>query len=163
MNQFTYVNFDEKFRKSLVKTYKRTWREWPWNEYFWTDKMVNEDIDYAIKQEDFISKLAVKRNNVKGFTWGYSLPQEKFQFLNLDEAVYIDELAVETEFRKKGIGTRLTEMLISDARKLGYDTVTLRTDINGGAYKFYLDLGFDDMKVRDPNYPERTYMIKTIK
>ena len=162
MNQFTYVNFDEKFRKSLVKTYKKIWKEPPWNEYFWTDKMVNEDINYAIKQKEFISKLAVKRNNVKGFTWGYSLPQEKFQFLNLDEAVYIDELAVEKELRKRGIGTRLTEMLINDARKLGYDEATLRTDINGGAYKFYLDLGFVDMKIKDPKYPQRTYMIKTI-
>jgi len=157
------VNFDEKFRESLVKLYKNIWREPPWNEYFWTDKMVNEDVDYAIKQKDFISKLAVNKNNVKGFIWGYSLPQEKFQFLNLGEATYIDELAVEREFRKMGIGTRLIEMLINDARKLGYETITLRTDINGSAYKFYLDLGFQDMKIRDPKYSQRTYMIKTIK
>lgn len=162
MNQFTYVNFDEKFRKSLVKLYKEVWKEPPWNEYFWTDKMANEDIDYALKQKDFISKLAVNTNIVKGFTWGYFLPKEKFQFLNLDEAVYIDELAVKKELRKIGIGTRLTEMLINDARKLGYDTITLRTDINGGAYKFYLDLGFVDIKIKDPKYSQRTYMTKTI-
>lgn len=76
--------------------------------------------------------------------------------------VYIDELGVEKECRNKGIGTRLTGMLINDARKLGYKTVALRTDINGGAYKFYLDLGFKDMNIRDPKYPERTYMRKTI-
>jgi len=156
------VNFDEKFRKSLVKLYKEVWKEPPWNEYFWTDKMANEDIDYALKQKDFISKLAVNTNIVKGFTWGYFLPKEKFQFLNLDEAVYIDELAVKKELRKIGIGTRLTEMLINDARKLGYDTITLRTDINGGAYKFYLDLGFVDIKIKDPKYSQRTYMTKTI-
>jgi ribosomal protein S18 acetylase RimI-like enzyme len=156
------VNFDEKFRKSLVKLYKDVWKEPPWNEFFWTDEMVDEDINYALKQKDFIGKLAVNSGNVKGFTWEYSLPKEKFQFLDLNEAVYIDELAVRKDFRKMGIGTRLTDMLINDARKLGYETVTLRTDINGDAYKFYLDLGFRDMNIKDPKYPERTYMRKTI-
>lgn len=162
MNQFTCVNFDEKFRKSLVKLYKEIWKEPPWCEYFWTDKMVNEDIDYALSQKDFIGKLAVNSNNVKGFTWGYLLPKEKFQFLDLKEAIYIDELAVEKNHRKKGIGSNLTNMLVNDARKLGYKIATLRTDINGGAYKFYLDLGFDDIRVKDPQYPERTYMRKII-
>lgn len=156
------MNFDEKFRKSLVKLYKEVWKEPPWNEFFWTDEMVNEDVNYALKQKDFIGKLALSSNNVKGFTWGYFLPKENFQFLDLKEAVYIDELAVRKDFRKMGIGTRLTDMLISDAKKLGYETVTLRTDISGGAYKFYLDLGFNDIKIRDPKYSERTYMRKTI-
>ena len=162
MNQFTYVNFDEKFRKSLVKLYKKIWKEVPWKENFWTDEMVNEDINYALNQKDFIGKLALKISDVKGFTWGYYLPKEKFPFLDLKDAVYVDELGVEKKFRNKGIGTRLTNMLINDARNLGYGKVTLRTDINGGAYKFYLDLGFVDMKIKDPKYPQRTYMIKTI-
>lgn len=84
MNQFTYVNFNEKFRKSLVKTYKKIWKEPPWNENFWTDKMVNKDIDYALYQKDFIGKLAVNSNIVRGFTWGYSLPKEKISILRLD-------------------------------------------------------------------------------
>ncbi len=125
--------------------------------------MINEDIDYALRQKDFIGKLATNLDSVIGFTWGYCLPKEKFQFLRNLESLYIDELAVEKSFRRRGAGTKLTNMLIKDAKKLGYETVTLRTDVNGVAYLFYLNLGFKDMKIRDPQYPERTYLLKTIK
>ncbi|MEM5778674.1 MAG: GNAT family N-acetyltransferase [Candidatus Aenigmatarchaeota archaeon] len=142
--------------------YKEIWKEPPWNENFWTDEMVNKDIEYALKQKDFIGKLAVNSDNVIGFIWGYSLPEDKFQFLKLKDSIYIDELAVEKSFRRGGIGTKLTNMLIKDAKKLGYKTVTLRTDVNGIAYSFYFNLGFEDLKIRDPQYQERTYMRKII-
>lgn len=124
--------------------------------------MVNEDINFALEQKNFIGKLAINSNSVKGFTWGYFLPKEKFPFLKNLEAIYIDELAVEKNFRRKYIGFKLTDLLIEDAKKFGYKTVTLRTDVNGVAYQFYLNLGFKDMKIRDPKYPERTYLKKKI-
>jgi ribosomal protein S18 acetylase RimI-like enzyme len=157
-----FVSFDERFRKSLVSLYKEIWKEPPWNESFWTDKMVNEDIDYAKNQGDFIGKLATNSMNVVGFTWGYRLPLDKFPFLDFKNSIYVDELAVRKDFRKKGIGTRLTEMIIEDARRLGYDNVALRTDVNGSAYLFYTDRNFKDTGIRDPEYPERTYRRRKI-
>ncbi len=53
-------------------------------------------------------------------------------------------------------------MLVEDAKKLGYEVTTLRTHIKSVAYNFYLKLGFEDLKIRDPKYPERTYMKKEI-
>jgi len=163
VNRFTYCNFEEEYRKSLVELYKEIWKEPPWNEFFWTSEMVDEDINFALSQKDFIGKLALNSNNVVGFTWGYKLPLEKFPFLKEvvgEDVIYIDELAVKSDFRRRKIGSMLTNMLIEDASRLGYDILTLRTDINGIAYIFYSKLGFEDTSIRDPQYPERTYMKK---
>lgn len=162
--EFIYCNFNEEYRKSLVELYKEIWKELPWNEFFWTSEMVDEDINFALSQEDFIGKLALNSNNVIGFTWGYRLPLEKFPFLKEvvgEDVIYIDELAVKSDFRRRKIGTTLTNMLIGDVSKLGYNTITLRTNTNGFAYIFYKKLGFEDIGVRDPDYPERTYMKKS--
>jgi ribosomal protein S18 acetylase RimI-like enzyme len=162
-----YCDFQEKYRKSLIELYKEIWKEPPWNEFFWTDEMVNEDIDFAIRQKDFIGKLAVLLNKyeVVGFTWGYELPIEKFPFLRVvtgGKTFYVDELAVRSGFRRRGIGSTLSKMLMKEAEKLGYDTVVLRTDVNAVAYVFYKKLGFEDTNIRDPQYPQRTYMKKRI-
>jgi ribosomal protein S18 acetylase RimI-like enzyme len=149
----------------LIALYKEIWKEPPWNEYFWNDEIVNEEINSALNQKDFVGKLAINSNDIIGFTWGYSLPN-KFHFLddlrNL-KTFYIAELAVERNFRRRGIGTKLVNMMIEDARKLDYEIVTLRTHIKSVAYNFYLKLGFEDMKIRDSKYPERTYMKKEIR
>jgi ribosomal protein S18 acetylase RimI-like enzyme len=166
VNQFIYCDFKEEYRKPLIDLYKEIWKEPPWNEFFWTDKMVDDDISFALDQKDFIGKLALCSNDVVGFTWGYKLPFEKFPFLKgvtRDETIYIDELAVRSDFRRRKIGATLTNLLIENAIGLGYYDLILRTDVNGVAYAFYKSLGFDDTEVRDPTYPERTYMKKSIR
>jgi len=80
-----------------------------------------------------------------------------------EKTFYIDELAVRTDYRRRRIGSILTNLLIEDASKLGYKVITLRTDVRSGAYLFYQKLGFEDTKIRDPSYPERTYMMKRIR
>jgi len=128
--------------------------------------MVNDDLNFALSQKKFIGKLALNSNNIIGFTWGYKVPFEKFPFLKevvSESTTYIDELAVKSDFRRKKIGSMLTNMLIADALKMGCNIVILRTDINGTAYIFYQRLGFENTEVRDPQYPERTYMKKSIR
>jgi ribosomal protein S18 acetylase RimI-like enzyme len=161
------VNFEEKYRNSLVKLYIEIWKEPPWNEFFWTPELVNEDINFGLSQKDFVGILAINPNEeVIGFTWGYKLPLEKFPFLKNvveEKTFYIDELGVRADYRKRKIGTLLTNKLTEEVVKLGYETLVLRTDVNSGAYIFYKKLGFEDLNIRDPQYPERTYMKKSLR
>jgi len=163
-----FVDFCENYRDSLVKFYIDVWKEPPWNEFFWTPELVNKDINFGLSQKDFVGKLAVdiKNNEVVGFTWGYKLPLKEFPFLKdvvEEETFYIDELAVRADYRKRKIGTLLTNRLTEEVVKIGYETIVLRTDVNGGAYIFYKKLGFEDLNIRDPQYPERTYMKKLLR
>ena len=41
--------------------------------------------------------------------------------------------------------------------------MTLRTDVRGVAYPFYIKRGYVDIDTRDPEYTERAYMVKRLK
>lgn len=133
---------------------------------FWSYSRILEDIRDGQKQTNPIFLVAENNRSIVGFTWAYKIPIGKFPFLQsvlTTSAAYIDELAVRKKFRRKGIASALTNSLIKEADKLGFDEVVLRTDTNGVAYRFYLDLGFEDMNIRGLCYSERTYMKKLIK
>ncbi|CAM9173358.1 unnamed protein product [Ectocarpus sp. 4 AP-2014] len=56
---------------------------------------------------------------------------------------YIAMLAVDTSFRKHGIGTALASKAIEAMRDLGCEEVVLETEVtNGGALNLYTKLGF---------------------
>jgi ribosomal protein S18 acetylase RimI-like enzyme len=162
----------------------RTSRYWAGTRYYTNENLVEywsyddvlKDIEYCQKQKNPIflvaeiepktsEKIESWSGRIVGFTWGYELPIQKFPFLSKlvdKKSIYIDELAVKKEYRRKGIGKALTNSLIEDAKNLLYESVVLRTNINSIAYLFYLALGFTDMGIRDPKYSERTYMKKLV-
>ena len=61
----------------------------------------------------------------------------------LDDAVHLEELDVLPDWGRRGIGRRLVETVIADARKRGHAAVTLTTfrDVSWNA-PFYARLGF---------------------
>ena len=157
-------------RKSLIDLYKEIWKEPPWDENFWTDELVNEDIKFALSQKDFSGKAALQTDGglyVVGFTWGYQLPKGQFPFLipffDEEETFYIDELGVAKPFRGRGTGSKISQLLEEDVDKFGYPSMTLRTDVGGVAYPFYMNRDYVDIGVRDPKYPQRAYMVKRLK
>ncbi len=95
------------------------------------------------------------------------LPLEKFPFLEnvvIPRTNYIDELAVDPTSRKQGIGSFLGKAYIEEAAKLNILRIILRTDLrNNAAMNLYLKLGFTDTKILDPEYKNRTYLIKSLK
>lgn len=162
MSRTTIKKWYEPLEEKVIDLYIEVFSEPPWNES-WRTEEVRKDIEYGKSQKDFVGYIAVDSNdNVIGFTWGYALPLEKFPFLsNLVREVpyfYVDELAVKRDYRRRGIGRSLTLALLREAKEKDYKYAILRTDVRGGAYKFYEKLGFEDTGKRDPQYPERTYM-----
>lgn len=56
--------------------------------------------------------------------------------------VYIDDLCVSSNHRRKGIGRMLFKYIVDYAKKLGYDTLELTVwEFNSDAIKFYESLG----------------------
>jgi [ribosomal protein S18]-alanine N-acetyltransferase len=67
---------------------------------------------------------------------------------------FIDEntpelsMAIDTDFRGKGIGSKLLEAMFRRLKKKGYKQVSLSVDKRNFAYKLYQKRGFQDFEVK---------------
>lgn len=165
--------------KSLLtkcaELYCKIWREPPWNEHFWKAEDVKKDIVNEISKTAGKCLIATldkpTGSEIIGFTWGYMANPEYLleisgsdYFINncksLGNIFYVDELGVDPRFRKSGIGKKLSEKLISHAKKSGANFVTLRTNKKAmPARKLYNQLGFRELLIQDKQHTERTYWI----
>ena len=67
----------------------------------------------------------------------------------------ITNIAVLPEFREKGLGRRLLDTLIADAKTCGIETLTLEvSEYNINAVRFYEKLGFIRNGARKGYYPD---------
>jgi ribosomal protein S18 acetylase RimI-like enzyme len=114
-----------------------------------------------------------ERTVVVGFTWGYRVIKNDLQQISGTDALdflfedvntgvfYIDELGVNADLRKHGIGDNLSKQLLLAAQKHGCKHITLRTHVEQRAARaLYSNLGFIELPVRDSKYPERSYWLK---
>ncbi len=146
--------------EDLVRVYRKAFAEPPWNEK-WSDEEVKKDLEYAKSQRNPLILVAQRRSAFLGFTWGYSLPLEKFPFLEgrvSARSIYMDEIAVDPKFREKGVGEKLAAKF-SRYSSLEFDEIVLRTDENNSAsIGLFTKLGFTQIGVYDPKFPSRLYL-----
>jgi ribosomal-protein-alanine N-acetyltransferase len=70
------------------------------------------------------------------------------------ESLHLANIAVKKEYRRRGIGTSLLQVVEREARRLGYKRVTLEVrKSNVGAQKFYRRNGFHLVRVQKGYYP----------
>ncbi len=164
-------NGNEQVISETAKVYCEIWKEFPWNEDFWRVPDVISDIKDQMKKDSALFMIAQSGKDIAGFTWGYRANRLGMQAIcgstSLDylfdehsSIFYIDELATAALFRRRGIGSQLTQALIGEARALGNGVFCLRTDIKAQAARtLYEALGFIDLGIQDEKYPNRTYWI----
>jgi GNAT superfamily N-acetyltransferase len=122
---------------------------------------------FAQTQEDFIIRVAYEQGTFAGFVWGYRLPEGKFPFLAgalSQDANYMDEIAVDSSRRGKGIGRALGAAYLAAVSALGKTESVLRTDErNTASMGLFAALGYRPIQsaagdVRDPTYQNRVYL-----
>ncbi len=144
-------------------------------EDYWSRKDVSEDIAYAFSRDWKRVLVAEANGKLAGFTWGYRMDRDKFDFLEEsdifsegDRVMYVDEVATAPSSRNSGIATILESVLLSEARTAGMGYAVLRTDEkNKPAIAVYEKLGFRRMEengkeLTDPEFPSRIYMAKQL-
>ena len=156
---------------AIAELYCQIWQEPPWNEFFWTVPGVLQDLQQELSLPQAICLAAYKQSRVIGFTWGYQVNQEKMiqisggQLLNplfcrQPVLFYIDELAVAKDMRCQGHGKGLTGKLILEVRLVSDLRICLRTDTQAAAARrVYQQLGFQDLGIKDAQFPNRTYWL----
>ncbi|HUB92353.1 MAG TPA: GNAT family N-acetyltransferase [Candidatus Saccharimonadales bacterium] len=149
----------------LVSIYRKAFREPPWNED-WKPEEVRKDLEFAISQAKPVILVLERERRIRGFTWGYSLPMEKFPFLEgavEGNAIYMDEIAVDPRARRQGIGKALCMSFLIASGLAGFEQAVLRTDQrNEASMSLFGSVGFSNMGICDPEYPSRLYLRKRL-
>ncbi|MEK6811426.1 MAG: GNAT family N-acetyltransferase [Nanoarchaeota archaeon] len=133
---------------------------------FWSTEEIKSDLEFALSQKATIA-LVADSNELVGFTWGYQVPLNKFPFLNglvNERANYMDEIAVDGNARKRGIGKLLGQTYIDKLTIANVPEIVLRTDQrNTSSMNLFKSLGFESMQVTDPDYNYRIYLRRILK
>lgn len=134
---------------------------------YWNDKEIVSDLNNAFAQEKPIVLVAEISSKLAGFSWGYKLPIEKFAFLKgkvNSNSNYMDEIAVSSDLRQKGIGRILGQEYIDRVSKQNIEEIVLRTDTrNNASMTLFNKLGFKSLDIFDPVYRDRIYLVKSLK
>jgi ribosomal protein S18 acetylase RimI-like enzyme len=134
---------------------------------FWSSEEIVQDLEFALSQPNTVVLVAENTQGLAGFIWGYKLPLDKFPFLQGKvgpSTIYIDEIAVRGDKRLRGVGTMLGKAFLEAAKAQSIAESTLRTDErNPASIALFKKLGFEEIGVSDPEYPNRVYMKKVIR
>lgn len=134
---------------------------------FWSDEEIRKDIDFANAQESPIFLVAESEKKLKGITWGYKLPLQKFPFLTGKakmDANYMDEVAVAGDSRRRGIGSLLCTKYIETIQARRTFEIVLRTDQrNTASMSLFSRLGFKSLGITDPEFSWRIYLSRRLR
>lgn len=126
---------------------------------FWSSEDIKQDLEFALSQKNPIVLVAENSEGLEGFCWGYQMPFEKFPFLigkcDMDSN-YMDEIAVKSNKRRKGIGLSLCKEYLF---RTDSNEIVLRTDNrNSASMSLFRKAGFLSLNIYDPQYSYRVYL-----
>lgn len=82
---------------------------------------------------------------IDGMIIGYIVLTFGFSFEYQGKDAFIDEFFIREDFRKKGIGKRTLEFVLSKAEKLGVKALHLEVEKHNNANRLYKGMGFDSI------------------
>jgi len=132
----------------------------------------SESLGFSLCFQSFNEELA-------GLPWEYAPPSGRLLLATLDGTpagcvalhkiedgvCEMKRLYVRPQFRRTGLGRRLAEEVISQAREIGYSRMRLDTVVSvmGRAVELYRALGFREIApYRENPIPSALYMEKTL-
>ncbi|MCR5458005.1 MAG: GNAT family N-acetyltransferase [Clostridiales bacterium] len=108
-----------------------------------------EEVEKIMSEDNSPIYVAVdKKDNVLGYAFCIIKGNEGGISMTDIKTMYLDDLCVDKEHRKQGIGKKLFEYVCLKAKELGCYHVTLNLwTLNEDAQKFYESCGMSPMKV----------------
>lgn len=170
-----------KLRDEVAKVYAEIFREEPWTENIHPNEVIRAMIEQFFRPGKVIALAGIlvglKPPKVVSFGWMYEIfksdlkegtrfsPALNVLFSGGKKIFYLQEIAVEKEHRKKGIGERLIKKLLKKAKKNGGDIIILSTNYKAKAAKgLFSKVGFKNSGIiRPPAELGRTYWTLDLK
>ncbi len=98
----------------------------------------------TLEQPNAYTVVARINGEIVGFAVGLMRDIPESMFAEKSQHLYLDRIAVDPAFRRKGIGRELVQTLLNYARQEGLKQVVLDTwEFNDGARGFFLSMGFE--------------------
>lgn len=111
-------------------------------------KYTKKDLESILTNELTPVWVAEEKKQVVGYLFGIYEEIKDHKSMTDRKSFYIDDLCVDKDFRKKGIGRQLYNYAKMVARTNGCYDITLNVwNLNPGAIAFYEKLGMQPMKV----------------
>lgn len=111
-------------------------------------KYTKKDLESILTNELTPVWVAEEKKQVVGYLFGIYEEIKDHKSMTDRKSLYIDDLCVDKDFRKKGIGRQLYNYAKMVARTNGCYDITLNVwNLNPGAIAFYEKLGMQPMKV----------------
>jgi aminoglycoside 3-N-acetyltransferase I len=109
-----------------------------------------EYLQHLLESDDFFVFVALLENQIVGGLTSYTL----HQYYSKSPLVYIYDLAVKTEYQRRGIGKLLISGILSYCKEIGVEEVFVQADLEDGyAVDFYHSTGGTAEQVVHFNYP----------
>lgn len=111
-------------------------------------KYTKKDLESVLTNELTPVWVAEEKKQVVGYLFGIYEEIKDHKSMTDRKTLYIDDLCVDKDFRKQGIGRQLYNYAKMVARTNGCYDITLNVwNLNPGAIAFYEKLGMQPMKV----------------
>ena len=99
-----------------------------------------------------IAIIALDVEKPVGCIWTRLYTNEYPGFGFIDDSIPEVSVALVEEYRGKGIGTKLFELILNECKKSGYSCLSLSVDAVNQSYKLYKRIGFTDHCFKDGTY-----------
>ena len=111
-------------------------------------KYNESDLVKIIGDENTPVFVCEEDNDVKGYAFCVMQDLSKCHNLHPDKSLYVDDICVDEQYRRHGVGRKLYDFVIQYAKNEGCFNVTLNVwDKNPEAKAFYEDMGMKVQKV----------------
>lgn len=112
----------------------------------------NPDLHHYIKDfgsADDYCLVAESEGNLIGAIWSRVFSAEAKGYGWVDEKTPEISMAVDENFRNRGVGSQLLKAMIEKLKEIGYEQISLSVDIVNFAYSLYKKFGFVDFELTD--------------
>ena len=150
----------------VATLYCDVWSESPWHEVWDKQEVISNIESIFLDWRTSQAYALIIDGVVCGFAWGQYLMESDMRKISSgadvselfpyeENAFYINELAVDKKYRKKGFGKDLINELIGWIERA---LICLRTDQDAHAAKvLYKSLGFEETNIVDKKHTSRVY------
>ncbi|WP_217562596.1 GNAT family N-acetyltransferase [Paenibacillus sp. GbtcB18] len=119
-----------------VDLFTDTFSREPWNDVYESRKQVVDFFEQSMKNNYFIGYVLKIGNELVGLSLGAKRPCLKGM------EYFIDQFCVSEKFQGQGVGSKFLELIESDIKKQGIQTIVLTTTRGYPSEKFYIKNGF---------------------
>ncbi|MCK5266876.1 MAG: GNAT family N-acetyltransferase [Spirochaetes bacterium] len=106
-----------------------------------------------------IAFVAVEKKELAGAIWGRAFQQPDVGYGFIDKYTPEISIAVKKEFRNKGIGTQLIQIISDHYKNRGIEAISLSVDKPNKAHELYVRTGFKTVSSNKTDYIMRKKLI----